>query len=76
MFSTRYSVSRQGKDGKPRTAMVIDDDDELYTGFNEVSPALDTSTLREDQAFQEAVRTAGIGRQMPSRMGTGVSEMK
>ncbi|CAK1578258.1 unnamed protein product [Parnassius mnemosyne] len=67
MLNSRYSASR-----KPRTAVVIDDEDELYTGFNEVAPALDTRTLHEDQAFQEAIRTAGIGRQMPSRMGTGI----
>lgn len=74
MLSSRYySASRIGTDAKPRTAMVLDEDDELYGGFNEVSPALDTRALREDQDFQEALKTAGIGRKLPSRIGTGVS---
>lgn len=74
MLSSRYySASRLGTDAKPRTAMVLDEDDELYAGFNEVSPALDTRNLREDEAFQETLKTAGIGRKVPSRMGTGVS---
>ncbi|XP_052751639.1 intraflagellar transport protein 88 homolog isoform X2 [Galleria mellonella] len=73
MLSSRYySASRLGTDAKPRTAMIVDDDDELYTGFNEVAPALDTRNLREDQAFQETLKTAGIGRKVPSRMGTGM----
>lgn len=75
MLGSRYTMSRQGYDSKPRTALVIDDDDDLYSGFNEVAPALDTRTLREDQGFQEVVRTAGIGRQMTSRVGTGVSAL-
>lgn len=77
MLSSRYySASRLGTDAKPRTAMVVDEDDELYAGFNEVAPALDTRNLREDQDFQETLRTAGIGRKVPStsRMGTGVSQ--
>ncbi|KAM3968299.1 intraflagellar transport protein 88-like protein nompB [Aphomia sociella] len=73
MLSSRYySASRLGTDAKPRTAMVVDEDDDLYTGFNEVAPALDTRNLREDQAFQETLKTAGIGRKVPSRMGTGM----
>ncbi|XP_047023065.1 intraflagellar transport protein 88 homolog [Helicoverpa zea] len=76
MLSSRYySASRLGTDAKPRTAMVVDEDDELYAGFNEVAPALDTRNLREDQDFQEALRTAGIGRKLPSRMGTGMTRM-
>lgn len=75
MLSSRYySASRLGTDAKPRTAMVVDEDDELYAGFNDVAPALDTRNLREDQDFQETLRTAGIGRKVPSRMGTGVSQ--
>lgn len=74
MFSSRYySASRVGTDAKPRTALVVEEDDELYAGFNDVAPALDTRNLREDQAFQETLKTAGIGRKAPSRMGTGVS---
>lgn len=74
MLSSRYySASRFGTGAKPRTAMVLDEDDELYGGFNEVSPALDTRALREDQEFQETLKTAGIGRKLQSRMGTGVS---
>ncbi|KAL0883816.1 hypothetical protein ABMA27_015905 [Loxostege sticticalis] len=73
MLSSRYySASRLGTDAKPRTAMIVDEDDELYSGFNDVAPALDTRNLREDQAFQETLRTAGIGRKVPSRMGTGM----
>ncbi|XP_068627587.1 intraflagellar transport protein 88 homolog [Battus philenor] len=71
MLGLRHSASRHGT-GVNRTSGVLDDEDDLYSGFNDVSPALDTRTLREDQAFQEAVRTAGIGRQLPSRMGTGI----
>lgn len=74
MIGLRYSASRRGVDKPPRTAIVVDDDDELYTGFNEVSPALDTRSLREDQAFQQTIRTAGMGRQNTSRVGTGVSD--
>lgn len=74
MLSSRYySASRVGTDAKPRTAMIVDDDDDLYAGFNEVAPALDTRALRDDQAFQESLKTAGIGRKVPSRLGTGVS---
>ncbi|KOB79485.1 putative tetratricopeptide repeat protein 10, tpr10 [Operophtera brumata] len=70
MLSSRYySASRVGTDAKPRTAIVMDEDDELYAGFNDVSPALDTRNLREDEAFQETLRTAGIGRKM-MRLGT------
>lgn len=77
MLSSRYySASRVGTDAKPRTAMIVDEDDELYAGFNEVSPALDTRNLREDEAFQETLKTAGIGRKVSSRMGTGVSSLK
>ncbi|CAG9563603.1 unnamed protein product [Danaus chrysippus] len=72
MLGSRYTVSRQGGFKPPRTAVVIDDEDELYTGFNEVSPALDTKNLREDQVFQQTVRTANMGRQAASRMGTGL----
>ncbi|KAL4703378.1 hypothetical protein ACJJTC_011167 [Scirpophaga incertulas] len=73
MLSSRYySASRLGTDSKPRTAIVVDEDDDLYSGFNEVAPALDTRNLREDQAFQETLKTAGIGRKIPSRMGTGM----
>ncbi|VVC94871.1 unnamed protein product [Leptidea sinapis] len=69
MLEMRYSVSRQGLD-KPRTA-IIDEDEALYAGFNDVAPALDTRGIREDTALQQTLRTAGIGRQMPSRTGTG-----
>ncbi|CAG9791902.1 unnamed protein product [Diatraea saccharalis] len=73
MLSSRYySASRLGTDSKPRTAIVVDEDDELYSGFNEVAPALDTRNLRDDHAFQETLRTAGIGKKAPSRMGTGM----
>ncbi|KAH9646035.1 hypothetical protein HF086_017564 [Spodoptera exigua] len=76
MLSSRYySASRLGTDAKPRTAMVVDEDDELYTGFNEVAPALDTRNLREDHDFQETLRTTAIGRKLPSRMGTGMMRM-
>ncbi|KAJ0179268.1 hypothetical protein K1T71_004980 [Dendrolimus kikuchii] len=76
MLSSRYySASRLGTDSKPRTAMVVDEEDELYSGFNDVAPALDTRNLREDETFQETLRTAGIGRKMPSRMGTGIMRL-
>lgn len=73
MLSSRYySASRLGTDAKPRTAMVVDEDDELYAGFNDVAPALDTRNLRHDQDFQDTLRTAGIGRKPPARVPTGV----
>lgn len=73
MLNSSYSMSRGSSfDAKPRNGMVGDEDDDLYSGFNDISPALDTRSLREDQEFQEALRTAGIGRKLPSRMGTGV----
>ncbi|GBP43428.1 Intraflagellar transport protein 88 homolog [Eumeta japonica] len=50
----------------------VDEDDDLYSGFDEVSPALDTRALREDEAFQETLKSAGIGRKLPTRMGTGM----
>ncbi|XP_060800695.1 intraflagellar transport protein 88 homolog isoform X1 [Amyelois transitella] len=76
MLSSRYySASRVGTDAKPRTALVVDEEDELYSGFNEVAPALDTRNLREDQAFQETLKTAGFGRKVPSRMGTVMFRM-
>ncbi|KAG6453782.1 hypothetical protein O3G_MSEX008329 [Manduca sexta] len=76
MLSSRYySASRLGTDAKPRTAMVLDEDEDLYSGFNDVAPALDTRNLREDEVFQETLRTAGIGRKVPSRMGTGMTRI-
>ncbi|XP_063379795.1 intraflagellar transport protein 88 homolog [Cydia fagiglandana] len=72
MLSSRYySASRVGTEAPPRTAMVVDED-ELYSGFNDVAPALDTRALRDDAAFQESLRTAGLGRKVPSRLGTGM----
>ncbi|XP_047989968.1 intraflagellar transport protein 88 homolog isoform X2 [Leguminivora glycinivorella] len=72
MLSSRYySASRVGTEAPPRTAMVVDDD-ELYAGFNDVAPALDTRALRDDAAFQDSLRTAGLGRKVPSRLGTGM----
>ncbi|XP_023241009.1 intraflagellar transport protein 88 homolog [Centruroides sculpturatus] len=34
------------------------DEDDLYGGYNEVDPLLDTRTLQEDEGFQKAVRTS------------------
>ncbi|XP_041972758.1 intraflagellar transport protein 88 homolog [Aricia agestis] len=66
MITSRYDAT------PPRTAKVIDDEDDLYSGFNEVAPALDTRNLRDDQAFQQVLRTAGIGRPATNRLGTGI----
>lgn len=41
-----------------------EDDDDLYSGFDKVHPALDTRHLETDQGFQEAVRTS-YGRRPP-----------
>lgn len=41
-----------------------DDDEDPYTGFDTVHPALDTRHLESDQGFQEAVRTS-YGRRPP-----------
>lgn len=41
-----------------------DDDEDLYSGFDSVHPALDTRQLDADQGFQEAVRTS-YGRRPP-----------
>lgn len=48
-----------------------DDDDDLYSGFDTVHPALDTTHLESDPGFQEAVRTSH-GRRPPvsRRAGT------
>ncbi|XP_042208786.1 intraflagellar transport protein 88 homolog isoform X2 [Homarus americanus] len=43
-----------------------DADDDLYSGFNTVHPALDTRHLEADQGFQEAVRTS-YGRRPPTQ---------
>lgn len=51
--------------------MIMDEDDELYSGFNAMASDLDTRNLREDQAFQETLRTAGIGRKVPQSHGHG-----
>ncbi|XP_064098521.1 intraflagellar transport protein 88 homolog isoform X1 [Macrobrachium nipponense] len=51
----------------------VDDDDDLYSGFDAVHPALDTRELDADQGFQEAVRTS-YGRRPPTQgraPGTG-----
>lgn len=59
------------------------DEDDLYGGYNEVDPLLDTRTLQEDEGFQKAVRTShgrrpiataklpGTARIGTSRGGTG-----
>ena len=39
-------------------------DDDLYSGFDAVHPALDTRLLEQDQGFQQAVRTS-YGRRPP-----------
>lgn len=44
-----------------------DDDEDLYSGFDLVHPALDTRQLDTDQGFQEAVRTS-YGRRPPVRL--------
>ena len=41
-----------------------DDDEDLYSGFDTVHPALDTRHLETDPGFQEAVRTSH-GRRPP-----------
>lgn len=38
--------------------LATSDDDDLYSGYNEYHPSLDTSTIQEDEAFQKAVRTS------------------
>ncbi|XP_042866439.1 intraflagellar transport protein 88 homolog isoform X1 [Penaeus japonicus] len=43
-----------------------DDDEDLYSGFDSVHPALDTRQLDADQGFQEAVRTS-YGRRPPTQ---------
>ncbi|XP_069164782.1 intraflagellar transport protein 88 homolog isoform X2 [Procambarus clarkii] len=43
-----------------------DDDDDLYSGFDTVHPALDVRQLEADQGFQEAVRTS-YGRRPPTQ---------
>ena len=40
------------------------DDDDPYSGFDAVHPALDTRLLEQDQGFQDAVRTS-YGRRPP-----------
>ncbi|CAL4120134.1 unnamed protein product, partial [Meganyctiphanes norvegica] len=45
---------------------VGSDDDDLYSGFDNVHPALDTRQLEADSGFQEAVRTS-YGRRPPTQ---------
>ena len=40
--------------------------DDLYSGFDEVHPALDVKQLEQDPTFQEAVRSS-YGRRPPVR---------
>ncbi|MPC41104.1 Intraflagellar transport protein 88 [Portunus trituberculatus] len=47
---------------------AVDDDDDLYSGFDTVHPALDTRHLESDPGFQEAVRTSH-GRRPPVGWG-------
>ncbi|XP_045130723.1 intraflagellar transport protein 88 homolog isoform X1 [Portunus trituberculatus] len=48
---------------------AVDDDDDLYSGFDTVHPALDTRHLESDPGFQEAVRTSH-GRRPPTQSRT------
>lgn len=52
--------------------MDHDDDDDIYTGFDNVPAALDTRMLQQDEMLQEVLRTTAIGRKGPTRLGTGV----
>lgn len=38
--------------------LVGDDEDDLYSGFNEYNPAFDTENLEEDEEFQQALKTS------------------
>ncbi|XP_054163457.1 intraflagellar transport protein 88 homolog [Oppia nitens] len=59
--------------------ILADSDDDLYEGYNEFHPALDTRNLQNDEGFQQAVLKSSYGRKgvntgyktaAASRMGT------
>ncbi|XP_075752571.1 intraflagellar transport protein 88-like protein nompB [Rhipicephalus microplus] len=45
-----------------RVHLVPSDDDDLYTGYNEFDPSLDTDVLTQDEGIQNAARTSYGGR--------------
>ncbi|KAM7308163.1 intraflagellar transport protein 88 homolog isoform X1 [Ixodes scapularis] len=48
-----------------RVHLVPSDEDDLYSGYNEFNPSLDTNMLMQDEGFQQAVRTS-YGRRPPT----------
>ncbi|XP_054722673.1 intraflagellar transport protein 88 homolog, partial [Uloborus diversus] len=51
------------------------DDDDLYSGYNEFHPSLDTAAIQEDEAFQQAVRTSYGRRPLPTAKVPGTSRL-
>lgn len=50
--------------------LVTPDDNDLYSGYNEFHPSLDTNSLLHDEGFQQAVETS-YGRRPPTTTATG-----
>ncbi|XP_070567544.1 intraflagellar transport protein 88 homolog isoform X4 [Ptychodera flava] len=44
--------------------LAPEDNDDLYSGYNDYNPSFDTETLEQDEAFQQAVKTS-YGRRPP-----------
>ena len=38
--------------------LATEDDDDLYSGFNEYNPMFDTKNIQEDEGFVKAVQTS------------------
>ncbi|GFY44727.1 intraflagellar transport protein 88 homolog [Trichonephila inaurata madagascariensis] len=51
------------------------DDDDLYSGYNEFHPSLDTAAIQEDEAFQQAVKTSYGKRPVPTLKVPGTSRL-
>ncbi|TRY89780.1 hypothetical protein DNTS_000017 [Danionella cerebrum] len=49
-----------------------EEEDDLYTGYNEYNPTFDSEDLQNDMGFQQAVRTSH-GRRPPSRAAVGTA---
>ncbi|KAG1659633.1 Intraflagellar transport protein 88 [Nymphon striatum] len=52
--------------------LAPNDDDDIYSGYNEYHPTLQTQNLEEDAGFQEAVRTS-YGKRPAFRSGIGTA---
>lgn len=49
------------------------ENEDIYSGFDDIPAALDSRMLEQDEILQETLRTTAIGKRGVSRMGTGVN---